>query len=47
MNSKKPAFSKKTYLSKASSVSPNISDNCHSVTRNVFFDIRDFMKGNA
>lgn len=47
MNSKKPAFSKKANLSKNSSVSLNISDNYHSVTRIVLFNIRDFMKGNA
>ena len=47
MNSKKPAFSKKAYLSKTSSVSLNISDNYHSVKRIVLFNIRDFMKGNA
>ena len=47
MNLKKPAFSKKAYLSKTSSVSLNISDNYHSVTRIVLFNICDFMKGNA
>jgi hypothetical protein len=34
-------------LSKTSSVSLNISDKYHSVTRIVLFNIRDFMKGNA